>query len=55
MEKLSFLEGVTEVYLKMGKLKGNHMIKAFNKVADELYSACIEQLKKYNDESAANL
>lgn len=34
IQKLNFLENVTEVYMKMGKLKSNHMIKAFNKISD---------------------
>jgi molecular chaperone GrpE (heat shock protein) len=41
-EKLLFLEGVTEVYDKLGKHVTSHMIKAFNKVSDEVFN----ELKK---------
>jgi hypothetical protein len=41
-EKLLFLERVTEVYDKLGKLISSNMIKAFNKVSDELFN----ELKK---------
>jgi hypothetical protein len=41
-ERLLFLERVTEVYDKLGKLANLYMIKVFNKVSNEIYN----ELKK---------
>jgi hypothetical protein len=47
-EKLLFLERVTEVYDKLGKLVSSNMIKTFNKVSDEVFA---ELKKRMSDES----
>lgn len=49
-EKILFLDAATEVYFRMGKLKTNHMVKAFNKVSDELLNTLVQQYKNNSND-----